>query len=243
MNDSELPRIRRLVCQESSAQGGSSPLPALLRRLCSVAARDLPVTWCGVSLMTEADPLGMGAASDATCEALEELQFTVGEGPCIDAFWSRRPVFADDLRAGAPLRWPFYTPCALDFGARAVFALPLQVGAARLGVLGLYSDRPGGLPDHALTRALAFADVATEAVLDGESLVDEGLAADALDETIGHSWDVYQAQGMVMAQLGTDIVDAMVRLRAHAHTNHCRLDDVAGDIVTGRLTLAALTQA
>ena len=151
-------------------------------------------------------------------------------------------MFADDLRAGAPLRWPFYTPCALEFGARAVFALPLQVGAARLGVLGLYSDRPGGLPDHALTRALAFADVATEAVLDGESLVDEGLAADALDETIGHSWDVYQAQGMVMAQLGTDIVDAMVRLRAHAHTNHCRLDDVAGDIVTGRLTLAALTR-
>ena len=219
-----------------------SPLVALLTRLCSAAVRDLPVTWCGVSLMTESDPLGMGAASDATCEALEELQFTVGEGPSIDAFWSRRPVFADDLSEGASLRWPIYAPCALDFGARAVFALPLQVGAARLGVLDLYADRPGGLPDHALTQAMAFAHAATEAVLDGQSLAGDS-GADSLDKTMGHGWEVYQAQGMVMAQGADDIVDAMVRLRTHAHTSHCGLDDVAGDIVSGRLTLQAMSQA
>ena len=38
---------------------------------------------------------------------------------------------------------------------------------------------------------------------------------------------LYQAQGMVMVQLGVDLAEAMARLRAHAYAVDRRLADVA----------------
>jgi hypothetical protein len=233
--DRVLAEIWRLVEAEPSTRPAPSPVVALLRRVCGAATRQLDVSGCWVRLMTETGASGVAAVSDATGEVLEELQFTLGEGPCIDAFSSRRPVLESDLGAVDPVRWPVFTPTALAAGARAVFAFPLQVGAARLGVLGLYSDRTGALDADALGRALAFVEVATEAALDGGRYLAEQrpyVPHDSMDRA-----EIHQAQGMVMVQLGTDLVTAMIRLRAHAYGRDRRLGDVARDVVAGRLRL------
>ena len=47
-----------------------------------------------------------------------------------------------------------------------MFALPLHIGAIRLGVLNLYRARPGGLDPQQRADALAFADVAGILLLD-----------------------------------------------------------------------------
>jgi AmiR/NasT family two-component response regulator len=49
--------------------------------------------------------------------------------------------------------------------------------------------------------------------------------------------EVYQAQGMVMIQLGVGAAEALSRMRAHAYANELRLGQVAADIIGRRLTL------
>jgi len=113
-----------------------------------------------------------------------------------------------------------------------VFAFPLQVGAARLGVLDVFRDRVGSLTRVELGEAFTYADRAVNALLDGQ----EG-TADALDETFDHGAEIFQAQGMVMVQLGVPLAEALVRIRAYAFATSRPLSEVADDIVARRLRL------
>jgi hypothetical protein len=179
----------------------------------------------------------MAAASDPTSELIEELQFTLGEGPCMDAFASRRPVLAPDLASEAAVRWPGYSHAAKGHGVGAVFAFPLQIGAARLGALDVYRAQAGGLTDAALAQALTFAEVATAGLLDGQAEAGRGGIADGIEDALESRYELYQAQGMVMVQLGVSLGDAMARLRAYAYAQDRSLGDVAVDIVARHLTL------
>lgn len=230
-----LDRVRRLVAQQTSDPEGRSGTADRLHRLCGAVVDGLPASAAGVSVMTDAGVRGVAAASDETCVAVEELQFTLGEGPCIDAYAHRRPVLEPDLGTG--LRWPGYTRAAHDKGVRAVFAFPLQIGAARLGVLDVYRQRPGSLSDDALADALTFADVATVALLDGQRDTPDGDAADRIDEVLENRFELYQAQGMVAVQLDTGMAEAMLRLRAYAFAHDRPLAEVARAVLDRRLVL------
>ena len=208
-----------------------------LHRLCGAAVRSLPVTGAGVSVMTGEGARGVAAASDPACEALEELQFTLGEGPCMDAFASRRPVLEADLASAASRRWPAYLPAALQHGVRAVFAFPLQVGGARMGVLDVYRSTPGILSADSLAQAQTFAEVAVECLLDGQQHATSGRTDRTLGRALDFQFVVYQAQGMAMVDLGVPLADAMARMQAHAYVQDRSLHDVARDIVAGRLRL------
>jgi GAF domain-containing protein len=207
-----------------------------LQRVCRDAALALSASGVGVSVMAANGVHGMATASDPATARIEELQFTVGEGPCVDAFASSRPVLVPDLSDGVMRRWPIYAPAVHDAGIRAVFAFPMQVGAARLGVLDVFRTLPGPLSREELGRALTFADVAVTALLDGQE--HDNTAPDGpigLDEAVEHRAEIFQAQGMVMVQLGVPISEALVRIRAYAYAENRPLNDVAADIVARRL--------
>ncbi len=84
--------------------------------------------------------------------------------------------------------------------------------------------------------ALVFAQVALLQLLDaGRSL--DGDTTPSLDDVLdGDRAELYQAQGMVMVQLGVTLPEAMSRLRAYAFTHERRLRDVAEDVVARRIT-------
>lgn len=207
-----------------------------LRRLCSAAGRSLAASGVGVSVMADNGMRGVAAVSEPAYEAIEDLQFTLGEGPCLDAFATRRPVLVPELAAEAMRRWPGYTPAAHNRGLRAVFAFPLQVGAARLGVLDVFRVEPGALTAEHLRLASAFADVAVTTLLDGQAQAAPGTAADGLDDVMDQRAELFQAQGMIAVQLGISLADALARLRAHAYTHNRPLGEVAQDVVARRLT-------
>jgi hypothetical protein len=230
--------VRALIAAEPPAVDGGPDDPAnWLQRLCAAAARSLPASGVAVSVVTEGGARSLAVASDLLSSELEELQFTIGEGPSVEAYASRRPVLAPDLGDGSLTRWPGYAPAAHDQGVRAVFAFPLQLGAARLGVLDVYRQRPGSLSDHSLAQALTFAEVAVQTLLDGQADAPEGDLAAGLDRALDSQVALYQAQGMVMVDLGVPIGDAMALLRAYAYAAGRPLHYVARDVVDGRLRL------
>lgn len=207
-------------------------------RLCDVAGSVIGVPGAGIMIMSGDRPLGSLCSSNAMSGAIEDLQFALGEGPCVDAYGLDHPVLEPDLADPATPRWLAFSPAALEAGARAVFGFPLRFGAARLGALNLCSDRAGALTDDQYADALAVAEVAAESVLILQAGAPPGQLATALETDSNFQYVVHQASGMVSVHLGVSIADALVRLRAHAFAAGRPLADVATDVVSGRLRLA-----
>nr|WP_308129387.1 GAF and ANTAR domain-containing protein [Actinoplanes polyasparticus] len=230
-------RVARLVADEPSRPGDHHGVAGKLRRLCTAAGRTLSASGAGVSVLATGGMRGVAAVSEPAYEPLEELQFSLGEGPCLDAFTDRRPVLVPDLSDGAMSRWPGYASALHDKGVRAVFAFPLQIGAARLGALDVFRGEVGSLTPDEFRDALTFADIAVMTLLDGQARAVPGAAADGLDdEVVGQRAELFQAQGMVAVQLGISLADALARLRAYAYAEDRALGDVARDVVARRVS-------
>ncbi|MFI1991087.1 GAF domain-containing protein [Actinoplanes sp. NPDC020271] len=233
--DDRVRRIRDLIAAQPVHTGG---LVERLRCVCQAAAGALSASGTGISVLTDDRTRGVYAASDTLSERMEELQFLLGEGPCLDAFDRRRPVLIAELDEEAMSRWPIYAPEAHDRGVRAIFAFPLQIGAARLGVLDVFRDHAGRLSEQHLADALCFADVAVEAVLDrrkDDAGAPSGPPHESVTDAIGNRAELFQAQGMIMVQIQGSITDAAARIRAYAYAENRSLGEVARDIVAGNL--------
>jgi hypothetical protein len=202
-------------------------------RVCSAGVDLLGVSGAGFALMT-ASAQGAAWASNEVAEELEDLQLGLGEGPGLEAFRLGGPVLEPNL-GDATARWPFFRPQALDLGVRALFALPLQIGAIRLGALDLYRDSPGLLSADELADALVLVDVATQGMLDLQA---QGSVYWHLFEPSGQRARVHQATGMVAAQINSDIATALACLRSHAFANERSIYDVADDVIGRRLRLS-----
>jgi ANTAR domain/GAF domain len=224
---------RALILAEP-AQVQPAGLVGVLQRLCRGLSTHLEVMGAAVHLMSSAGSGGVAAASDEKCLAIDELQFTTGEGPCHDAFGARRPVLTPDLRSGSGLHWPGYASAAMEAGVGAVFAFPLHVGGVGLGVLDVYRDHPGSLSEHELSMVLTFAEIATEILLDGDLVGADGSLDPGLATALDYRSEIHQAQGMLMVSLGVSLAEALVRMRAYAFAHGVPLIDLAREVIAGR---------
>jgi hypothetical protein len=218
-------RRARIVARIVAA-GGSPSAPG---PLCEVAAEVIGVTGAGVMVMHDDVPQASLCTTGAISTLIEELQYTLGEGPCIDAHRTGTVIVEPDLAAPASLRWPAFTPEALDAGARAIFGFPVRIGAVRIGALNIFRDRSGPLNDDQHADALVLADVIARTILAFQAHAEPGAIAIELNADI-HSV-VHQAAGMVSIQLDISVGDALDRLRAYAFGTDESIAQVARDVV------------
>ena len=200
-------------------------------RLCEVCAVVTEMTGAGIMLMSGDLPRGPVCTTDAVSAYLEQLQYDLGEGPCVDAYKLDQPVLEPDLADPRTPRWPAFSPSAVAAGARSIFGFPLQVGAVRLGALNLYSDRPGPLTHDQAADALVMADVAAQALLVMQAKAPAGELATELDAAADFQYVVHQATGMIAAQLNVSVAQALIRLKAYAFGNGRLLTQVCEEVV------------
>ena len=206
-------------------------------RMCSVGAELTGTSGAGLMLMSGDVVRGSVAATNAASALIEDVQFALGEGPCVDAYHQDRPVLEPDLANPATVRWPAFTDAVVDAGVCAIFGFPLRLGQVRLGALDLYRDRPGPLSDEQHADALAMADIATRMVLAMQAIAPSDQLAMGLQDG-DLQYVVHQASGMVAAQLGVSVTQALIRLKAYAFGNAQPLRVVAEDVVERRLRFA-----
>lgn len=211
---------------------------ALAERICRACIAGLDVDGAVLSLLTATVSRVTLWASDPTAELIEELQFTLNEGACMEAAATGNPVLVPDLHDSADTRrWPVFAAAVAErTGVRALFALPLQWGTENLGVLDLYRLTAGALDPAQYRDAVAAADLAALMMLGHRT--DPATGGDGgswLTEASGHRAEVHQAIGMVIAQLEIGPIEALARLRAHAFVAQRLLVDVARDVVARRL--------
>jgi GAF domain-containing protein len=197
------------------------------------------MTGAGVMLLAGGRPQASVCTTDEVSSLIEEAQYTLGEGPCVDAHRLGEVVSEPDLVTAGASRWVSFSSRAVGAGARAVFGYPVRIGAGQLGALNLYRDRPGPLDDDEHANALVMADVAARAVLAAQAGAGLGGIGIDLEEDLFVWGAVHQAAGMVSVQLDIPVVDALVRLRAHAFLTDRLVSDVASDVVERRLAFGS----
>ena len=204
--------------------------PTNLDRVCRIAALTLGVEGLAVTLSSRTGIRAVIGGSNDVARRIEALQLTLGEGPCTHATSTRAPVMAPDVLAPTEFRWPLFVRALDGLPVRAVYAVPMVVGAVAVGSLDVYSSEPGGLArlDTTEMTDLAAAVVVAVLALRGTG-TPEGQVAFDVDPA------VYQATGMVAAAMNSPTGDALDRLRALAFLDGRLLEDVARDVVEGRL--------
>lgn len=218
----------------AALRDGESELDTLARVI-RACVDVLPVDGASISVMSGPRERETLYASDEIATKIEDVQFSLGEGPCFEAFATRRPVLVPDLSQASILEWPVFAASITALPIGAIFAFPLQAGAIGIGALDLYRRRPGWLSGDELTIALEVIDVVT-AVLLGV-LLGEVDDTDGLRGVLspGHE-QVHQATGMLLAALGISAEEALSRLRGYAFAMGRSLDEVAKDIVNRKLS-------
>jgi hypothetical protein len=229
MNADRRMRLWGLLVEQ--AHGG----PIAVDHVCAVVAAAAGVDGAAVTVVLGALARETVYATDKVASDLAELALTLGEGPGVDAV-DGGPALAVDLTGSDCLaRWPMFAPAAVSAGAGAVFALPLHVGAIRVGVLDLYRAQSGSLDSDQLADALLLADTACALLLDAAQH-DRPHADGRRPEPVSLAHpEVHQATGMIIVQLGVSAAVALIRLRAYAYAHDRGLHDVAGDVVARRL--------
>ena len=229
--------LTALVEDQPVAADDQPGTPGRLRRLCATVTQVLPATWAGLSLVEGGQVSGAMTGSDAHARELEELQFSLGEGPCVDSVRTRRPVLEPDLAVSGGRRWPAYAPAAHELGIRGVYAFPLQIGVACLGALDVYRDRVEPVWPDAIDDGQVFAEIALTMLVSDDPGSPSDVGNASLDDLLIPAMHVYQAQGMVMVDLGVSLAEALVRLRAYAFVQGRPVAEVARDVVAGRVRL------
>ena len=197
-----------------------------------------------ISLVFDGATSGTLGSSGEPARIYDELQFTLGEGPCLDSITFKGPILVADLADPDDARWPIYGPAMLSHRIRGVFAMPVLVAGEHIGALDFFRAQPGDLGEDNLAGAIAAAELAGVPLLD---LMNDDLQA-AVNDPGSNAWpelhalsraEVSQATGMLVAQLGVEPAEALVRLRAHAYATGLSSTDVARDILDRRLRLEA----
>lgn len=216
----------------------------LARHICTAYVAGIDVDGAAMSLLTGSVHRETLSATDATAATLEDLQFTLGEGACLEAASSGMPVLVPDIHDDVhTARWPvFAAAVAEQTGVRALFAVPLQLGTINVGVLDLYRTTPGPLLGHELRDVTAATDTAMLMLLGArprperdDATGTDGGRGGAPPEQGFDRLEVHQATGMVLVQLDIPAEDAFARLRAYAFAHRRPLSDVARDVVARRL--------
>jgi hypothetical protein len=224
---------------EAAREGASQP-----QRICQLCVSMLGVTGAGISMVTTTGNRGVVCATDDISAQIEDLQFTLGEGPCIDAVHAGAPVLVPDLSEPGDIiveRWPAFMEGAATVGVKAVFAFPLRIGAIGVGALDLYRNRAGELDAGQLPAALMAADAAALALLHLDASGQYAFSED-VDTRSTFQLQVHQATGMVQVQLGVTTEEAFLMLRARAFANGRPLVELATDVVARRLSFSTEDQ-
>ena len=203
----------------------------------------LPVAGAGLS-MTDHLRIPLAASNDDVVTA-ERLQTTIGEGPCLAAVTSGRPLVADLTTMAA--KWPtFHERFVAETPYQSVASFPLRAAQrAFLGALDLYSTRRDPLTSSEVKQVDAAVAIPIASILFRDAPAGEldGIATPSWlsKDSVDQRMNVWVAVGMTMERLKQSNTDALATLRGYAYSHNLTLDQVASLVTDKGLQPEELT--
>lgn len=193
------------------------------------------VTATAVDLIPGVDTAGIllirGSAHESVSgtaqipKQLDDLQMSLGEGPCMQAALDDTEVVTDDFRS--EVRWPRYSPAALDIGVRSGLSFKMFTADRTAGALKLFGFQPHVWDDNDLAIGGILAAHATAAILANQH-------GDHLRAALRTRDQIGQAKGIIMERYDVDDLRAFEMMRQISQTTDTKLFDVARQVIETR---------
>ncbi|WP_406601588.1 ANTAR domain-containing protein [Lentzea miocenica] len=174
--------------------------------------------------------------TDKVAIDLDQLQYDLLEGPCLDVADPTGPAVAAASDLATAPSWPRFGPAAAERGMGAVLSTALlpDVQSPRLsGALNIYSRERGGLDQTDQAVALLLATHASLALAHTEAVDSATLQAEQLRRAINSRDVIGQAKGILMARRGLSADEAFDLLRRSSQHLNVKLVQLA-EIVASR---------
>lgn len=211
----------------------------LLDVLVQTSVDVLGATAAGLLIIDHQGLLRVAASSSEATGLLEAFQLQAEEGPCLDAFHTKRAVTAD-LTDVATL-WPTFAPVAVSVGLRSVHALPMRLRDQSIGALNLFHSQSEP-QDVDLRVAQALADAATIGILHQQSARAGNLVNEQLQAALNSRVVIEQAKGVLAATGHVDMDTAFQQLRRYSRDHNAKLGELASQIANGSVEPSLIVQ-
>lgn len=208
---------------------GEQPLEDILGRVVGLARRVLPVpTQASITLIADGRPFTAAFSGDAAM-ALDERQYELDSGPCLDAARTGQLISVPDTRSEP--RWPRYTASALEQGVRASLSVPLPGHRSITGALNFYAAQPEPFDDQVVELAQTFAGHAAVAVANAHLYETTAALAEQMRRAMASRAVIEQAKGIVMRDRRCSAEDAFAALVKLSQQTNLKLRDIAQRLV------------
>jgi len=176
----------------------------------------------GISVRHAGGRFETKAATESLVFDLDNLQYKLDEGPCVDAMRGSEVVVVEHLADDD--RWPGYRPEAVAKGVRAQLGVQLYADDKTLGGLNFYSTGSATVDPEATFGAQLFATHAAQAL--GHARRESELTEAVESRTV-----IGQAIGLLMERYEIDRERAFQFLVRASSTSNTKLRDIARQVV------------
>ncbi|MFI7480817.1 GAF and ANTAR domain-containing protein [Kocuria sp. M1R5S2] len=216
-------RLQSTVRRPGSATSAVHQLGQVARELIDSAAG------AGVSLRGEDGRKTTTAATDRVVEDADDLQYELGQGPCLSAWETVSPQRLEDTATDR--QWPRWSAGALRLGVRSVLSTPLIYAGEPIGALQVYATRAGAFSadDERMLELLAQA----AAILFGAARTPKTSPQPdrALETALTDRREIDMATGVLMGRSGIDEETARTRLMEASRSQDRTLVDIAHQVL------------
>ncbi|RYV52783.1 GAF and ANTAR domain-containing protein [Pengzhenrongella frigida] len=179
-----------------------------------------------VSILHRGDVIDTPAATNEKLRVLDELQFTLNEGPCFDALWSGETVLSPDLAKDS--RWPRWGPGVVaELGVASMLCYRLFTTGETIGALNLYSRSLDAFDADDISTGYYLAAHLAVAIAEAKT-------AEQLHTAIGTRTAIGQAEGILMERFNLQPAQAFAVLTRISQDSNVRLHLVAAELVRTR---------
>jgi GAF domain-containing protein len=221
--------LRLSVASLTTLATGSLALEELLTEVANFAVQAIPgADGAGLTLIENTRPDTVVTTAPFVQE-VDDIQYGIGQGPCITAAADRRTVISGSL--GGDHRWPRFGARAARLGVHSALSLPLLTPTGVVGAINVYAHAKNIFDQHAATLGELFAVPAAIAVQNAQVLAEARRFADRLQHALVTRAVIDRAVGIMMSRSGVSEQEALTRLRTLSQHEHLKLTEIAQTIV------------
>ncbi len=212
-------------------------LEELLTGVATQAVRAIPgADGAGLTLLEQGRSSTIVATADFVT-AVDDIQYGIGEGPCISAAREGRTMVSGSL--GADRRWQVFGSRVARLGVHSVVSLPLPTSDGVVGAMNVYAHAKHTFDDRAIELGELFAAPAAIAVQNAQVLAQTQRLAHQLRTALEEQQVVERAVGIMLSRSGGTAEEALDRLRRLSQSEHRKLVVVAQALVDEAVRRAA----
>ena len=204
-------------------------LEDLLIRVATFAVKAIPgADGAGLTLL-EANRADTIVATAAFVTEIDDIQYGIGQGPCITAARDGQTVISGSL--GSDTRWRKFGGAVARLGVHSALSLPLITPDGVVGAMNVYAHDKHVFDERAAELGEIFAVPAAIAVLNAQVLAQTQRLAARLQSALASRGVIDRAVGILMSRTGGTEDEALARLRALSQNEHQKLVVVARQII------------